>query len=61
MNPLLFLAYLLASFIIAFWGRYYRFGFWGYFFACLLFSPVFGALLVIASQPVSPAHTQGER
>lgn len=38
-----------ASAVIAYLGRGRKFGFWGYFFASVLLSPLFGALLVIAS------------
>lgn len=45
------LLHLLVSALIGFWGRNYRFGFWGYFFATLLLTPAVGAFLVIASIP----------
>jgi hypothetical protein len=52
MEPLSFVIYTLASLIIAWFGREYRFGFWGYFFASLFFTPLVGAIIVIASVPV---------
>lgn len=41
--------YLVLSFIVAYCGRYRKFGFWGYFFASLILTPCIGAVLVIAS------------
>jgi len=41
--------YFAACFVIAMFGWNRKFGFWGYFFASLLLSPLVGALLVIAS------------
>ncbi|MDR3299554.1 MAG: hypothetical protein LBU43_06025 [Candidatus Accumulibacter sp.] len=52
MEPLVLVGYTLASLVIAWAGRKYRFGFWGYFFACLLLTPMIGAIIVIASVPV---------
>jgi uncharacterized membrane protein len=52
MEPLALVGYTLASLVIAWAGRKYRFGFWGYFFACLFFTPLIGAIIVIASVPV---------
>ncbi|MDL2207792.1 hypothetical protein LJB82_03615 [Desulfovibrio sp. OttesenSCG-928-M16] len=51
MTPQLSILYILCCMFIAWLGRNYRFGFWGYFFACLFFSPLIGCLLVIASKP----------
>jgi hypothetical protein len=44
--------WILASVLIAFAGRRYRFGFWGYLFGSLLLSPVIGFLLLVAAIPV---------
>jgi hypothetical protein len=49
---MIILFYTLISLIIAWFGRKYRFGFWGYFFACLFFTPPVGAVMVIASIPL---------
>ena len=50
MNPLnVSLIYILICLAISHFGRYRRFGFWGYFFASVLLTPPIGALLVIAS------------
>lgn len=42
---------ILASLLIATAGRGLRFGFWGYFFASLLLTPVIGLLLLVAAIP----------
>jgi len=47
--------YVLASLIIALLGTHRRFGFWGYFFASLLLTPIIGLLLMLASTPRLPA------
>ncbi len=41
--------YLIACYAIAVFGEYRKFGFWGYFFASILFTPIIGLLLVVAS------------
>mgnify|MGYP003623901140 CR=1 FL=1 len=46
--PALYL-WIAASAIVAYLGRGRKFGFWGYFFASLLLTPLIGALLVLAS------------
>lgn len=46
--------YVLACAIVAWLGRTHRFGFWGYFFASALLTPIIGALLVISSIPHKP-------
>lgn len=48
----LFLAVILASTAIAHAGRHLKFGFWGYFFASILLTPLIGVLLLIAGLPV---------
>ncbi|MDR0896797.1 MAG: hypothetical protein LBN04_02965 [Oscillospiraceae bacterium] len=47
--PFVLLLSILVSLVIARWGANRKFGFWGYFFASLLLTPLIGALLVIAS------------
>lgn len=44
-----FVIVVVASILVALLGRQRKFGFWGYFFASLLFSPIIGLLLVVAS------------
>ncbi|MBF0477236.1 MAG: hypothetical protein HQK57_10925 [Deltaproteobacteria bacterium] len=41
--------YVGASIIIAILGENRKFGFWGYFFASLLLTPLMGVLLLLAS------------
>lgn len=47
----IFVIVVVASILVALLGRNRKFGFWGYFFASLLLSPVIGLLLVVASSP----------
>lgn len=42
-------SYFFLALLIAFFGASRKFGFWGYFFASLLLTPIVGALLVISS------------
>lgn len=49
--PMLILAWIVGSFVIAALGTRYRFGFWGYLFASLLLTPVIGVLLLAAAVP----------
>ncbi len=44
-----FFIYVSLAICIAYFGKDKKFGFWGYFFASLLFTPLIGLLLVIAS------------
>lgn len=48
---ILVLAWVLGSALIGMVGQRYRFGFWGYFFASVLLSPIVGALMLIAAVP----------
>jgi hypothetical protein len=48
---LLIPAWILGSLVIAFLGSKLRFGFWGYFFASLLLTPIMGILLLAAGYP----------
>jgi hypothetical protein len=48
---LLFLFYIALCALIGWFGSKRRFGFWGHFFVSLIFTPVVGLLLVIASDP----------
>lgn len=43
--------YVLGSLLVAVIGRHRKWGFWGYFWASLLMSPVLGALFVLAGDP----------
>ncbi|MDR0952131.1 MAG: hypothetical protein LBM18_04335 [Oscillospiraceae bacterium] len=40
----------LFSFVVAYLGRNRWMGFWGYFFASLVLTPLVGALLVLVSK-----------
>lgn len=40
---------ILSALVIGFLGRRHRFGFWGYFFATLLLTPLVGLLMLIAA------------
>lgn len=54
--PILFIfIYILLALLIAAAGKHKRFGFWGYFFATLLFTPLVGLLLLIAGG--TPRHS----
>ena len=43
----------IGSLVIGFLGRNRKFGFWGYFFGSLLFTPFVGLVLVFASDKIS--------
>jgi hypothetical protein len=45
------LSWVTLAAILGFIGRNRKFGFWGYFFASLLLTPIIGLLLVFASDP----------
>jgi hypothetical protein len=49
-----YILYFAASFVIAWLGSNRKLGFWGYFFASLLLTPLIGSLLVIASDKRKP-------
>lgn len=51
MTPTLVLIAVLCSLLIGFLGRHRRLGFWGFFFASLLLTPIFGLLLLVVSGP----------
>ncbi len=46
--------YLLLCLVIALIGRHRKLTFWGYFLACIIFTPLIGMVLVIASDPRIP-------
>ena len=48
---MLFVAWVIGAVVIAFFGRHMRFGFWGYFFASILLTPIIGVLLLFAAIP----------
>jgi hypothetical protein len=42
-------AYLLSSFLIGMFGRKKKMGFWGFFFFSIIFSPIMGLLVFVAT------------
>ena len=49
--------WIFLSILIAFAGRKFRFGFWGYFFGSMLLTPAIGLLMLLAAiPPRAPAH-----
>lgn len=59
MSPqVLFVLYVLGSLLVAVVGRHRKWGFWGYFWASLLMSPVMGVLFVLAGDP-QPRRRRG--
>ncbi len=45
----IFFIYIVLATTIGFFGRNRGFGFWGFFFASLLFTPFIGFLMLLAS------------
>ena len=45
--------YVVFSLVIGFLGTNRKFGFWGYFFYSLLFTPFLGIIILLASSPAS--------
>jgi hypothetical protein len=58
MLPLLVTVWIVSSLLIAFAGRRFRFGFWGYLFGSILLSPLIGLLLLFAAIPVRERGTR---
>lgn len=52
MTYLLF--YIFTSFLIGVLGTNRKFGFWGYFFCSLLFTPFLGVIILLASSKTIP-------
>jgi uncharacterized membrane protein YiaA len=40
------------SYLIGFLGRNRKLGFWGYFFASIVLTPLIGLLLIVATDPI---------
>lgn len=55
---MLLLINLVLCVIVANMGKQRKFGFWGYLFASLLFTPVIGLFLVLASDAPPPAESE---
>ncbi|NJL72142.1 MAG: hypothetical protein HC888_11450 [Candidatus Competibacteraceae bacterium] len=49
--PIIVVAYVGAAIILGILGRNRKFGPWGYFFSSILFTPVIGVFLLLASDP----------
>lgn len=51
MNPTIILLVFFCSLVIGIFGRRKKLGFWGFFFASLMLTPVFGLLLLVIAGP----------
>ena len=49
--------YLLLCLLVGLIGINRKFGFWGYFFGSIVLSPIWGLLLVLASDPRMPKES----
>jgi len=58
---MIYITILLLSFIVGLLGKNRKFGFWGYFFASLLLTPVIGLILVLASDKNPPKPLEDEK
>ena len=47
----LVLPWLIGAILIGFFGRNFRFGFWGYFFASILLTPIVGLIMLLGAIP----------
>lgn len=61
MNLAILLLVALCSLIIGFFGRRKKLGFWGFFFASLMLTPLFGLLLLIIAGPSTAFSAQQRR
>ncbi len=59
--PIIIPAWLIGAILVAFLGRHRRFGFWGYFFASLLLTPIIGLLMFVAAIPTKADHDKAVR
>jgi len=55
------LVFVVLGILIGFFGRKYRFGFWGYFFMSVLLTPVVGLLALLAAIPKDEPRSRGAR
>lgn len=53
------IAYIGLSMLIARLGRYRKWGYWGYLWSSMLFTPLLGLLFILASDP-APRRQSGE-
>jgi uncharacterized membrane protein YiaA len=57
--PILGLLLMIAlSYFIGFLGRNRKLGFWGYFFASLVLTPLIGLLLIVATDPIKERNDE---
>jgi len=49
--PFLLLLYIFFCMLVGYIGQNRLFGFWGYFFASIVFTPIGGVFLLIPSEP----------
>ena len=61
MNLTILLLVALCSLVIGFFGRRKKLGFWGFFFASLMLTPIFGLLLLIIAGPAAALPAQQRR
>ncbi len=54
-------AFVFLGVLIGFFGRKYRFGFWGYFFMSVLLTPIVGLLALIAAIPKDDPRREARR
>ena len=59
--PIIIPAWLLGAILVAFFGRNRRFGFWGYFFASILLTPIVGLLMLFAAIPTKADRNRYKR
>ena len=57
----LYLAWIVLSVAVGFLGKSRKFGFWGYLFCSLFFTPLVGLLLVLASDKREPSSLLSQR
>lgn len=59
-KPVLLLSYLALSVLVAWLGRRRKWGFWGYLWSSVLFTPLMGFLFILAADP-PPKHSRKRR
>lgn len=52
--------YIVLCLLVGFFGQKKRFGFWGYFIASLIFTPIGGILMIIPSEPKVKAKVEAD-
>jgi len=58
MPIIMILVSIVLAYFIGFLGRNRKLGFWGHFFASLLLTPIFGLLLIVATDPRKDEDTE---